>query len=105
MISAPKTQDTKSEIKVDYKYEDLSKKIHETKDKVDLTSTLIKDSLYQISEIKKSTYLGVDNLKILENLEKDLNDKLKEIDAINNTLNKQEERNKIKIRKVERREY
>ena len=97
--------DTKSEIKVDYKYEDLSKKIHETKDKVDLTSTLIKDSLYQISEIKKSTYLGVDNLKILENLEKDLNDKLKEIDAINNTLNKQEERNKIKIRKVERREY
>ena len=97
--------DTKSEIKVDYKYEDLSKKIHETKDKVELTSTLIKDSLYQISEIKKYTYLGVDNLKILENIEKDLNTKLKEIDVINNTLNKQEERNKIKIRKVERKEY
>ena len=97
--------ETTNEVQVDYKYEDLSRKIRETKDKVELTSTLIKDSLFQISEIKKETYLGIDNLKILENLEKDLNIKLKEIDAINNTLNKQDERNKIKIRKVERREY
>lgn len=97
--------ETKSELKIDYKYEDLSRKIHETRDKIDLTATMIKDSLYQIGELKKYTYLGIDNLKILENLEKDLNKKLKEIDEITKTLNKQDERNKVKIRKVERREY
>lgn len=97
--------ETKSEIKIDYKYEDLSEKIKETKDKTKLTELLIMDSLTQINSIKKTTYLGEKNIEMLNNLENNLNKKLKEIDKLNNKLNKQDERNKIKIRKVEKQQY
>lgn len=97
--------ETKSEIKIDYKYEDLSQKIKETKDKTKLTELLIMDSLTQINSIKQSTYLGEKNIEMLNNLENNLSKKLKEIDKLNNKLNKQDERNKIKIRKVEKQQY
>ena len=42
---------------------------------------------------------------MLNNLENNLNKKFKEIDKLNNKLNKQDERNKIKIRKVEKQQY
>ena len=63
------------------------------------------DSLTQINSIKKTTYLGEKNIEMLNNLENNLNKKLKEIDKLNNKLNKQDERNKIKIRKVEKQQY
>lgn len=97
--------ETKSEIKIDYKYEDLSKKIKETKDKTKLTELLIMDSLAQINSIKQSTYLGEKNIEMLNNLENKLSKKLKEIDKLNNKLSNQDERNKIKIRKVEKQQY
>ena len=92
--------DTKSEIKIDYKYEDLSNMIKATKDKTKLTELLIMDSLTEIKSIKESTYLGENNIKDLNKLEENLNKKLKEIDKLNKKLNKQDERNKIKIKKV-----
>ena len=92
--------DTKSEIKIDYKYEDLSNMIRATKDKTKLTELLIMDSLTEIKSIKESTYLGENNIKDLKKLEENLNKKLKEIDKLNKKLNKQDERNKIKIKKV-----
>ena len=92
--------ETKSEIKVDYKYEDLSSMIKATKDKTKLTELLIMDSLTEIKSIKESTYLGEKNIKDLTKLEENLNKKLKEIDKLNKKLNKQDERNKIKIKKV-----
>ncbi len=95
----------KSEIKVDYKYEDLTNKIKETKDKTKLTELLIMDSLAQIKSIKKYTYLGQRNIDILNLLEQNLNKKLNEIDNINNKLNRQDKINKQKIRKIENNEY
>ena len=92
--------ETKSEIKIDYKYEDLSNMIKATKDKTKLTELLIMDSLTEIKSIKESTYLGENNIKDLNKLEENLNKKLKEIDKLNKKLNKQDERNKIKIKKV-----
>lgn len=92
--------DTKREIKVDYKYEDLSNMIKATKDKTKLTELLIMDSLSEIKSIKESTYLGDNNIKDLNKLEENLNKKLKEIDKLNKKLNKQDERNKIKIKKI-----
>ena len=92
--------ETKSEIKIDYKYEDLSNMIKATKDKTKLTELLIMDSLTEIKSIKESTYLGENNMKDLKKLEDNLNKKLKEIDKLNKKLNKQDERNKMKIKKV-----
>ena len=92
--------ETKSEIKIDYKYEDLSSMIKATKDKTKLTELLIMDSLVEIKSIKESTYLGENNIKDLTKLEESLNKKLKEIDRLNKKLSKQDERNKIKIKKV-----
>ena len=96
--------ETKSEVKVDYKYEDLSNMIQITKDKTKLTELLIMDSLTEIKSIKESTYLGDNNIKDLNKLEENLNEKLKEIDKLNNKLKKQDERNKIKIMKVKDRQ-
>ena len=92
--------ETKSEIKIDYKYEDLSNMIKATKDKTKLTELLIMDSLTEIKSIKQTTYLGENNIKDLNKLEENLNKKLKEIDKLNKKLSKQDERNKIKIKKV-----
>ena len=96
--------ETKSEIKVDYKYEDLSNMIKATKDKTKLTELLIMDSLTEIKSIKESTYLGDNNIKDLNKVEENLNKKLKEIDKLNKKLNKQDEKNKIKIKKVKDKE-
>ena len=93
--------ETKTEIKVDYKYEDLSNMIKATKDKTKLTELLIMDSLTEIKSIKEYTYLGRNNIRDLNKLEENLNKKLKEIDRLNKKLNKQEEKNKIKIKNVE----
>ena len=97
--------ETKKEVKIDYNYEDLTEKIRNTKDKLELTQMMIKDSLSQIDILKEYENLGEENLSMLNDLEDRLNKKLKEIDNININLNKQDERNKIKIKKVERKEY
>ena len=92
--------DTKTEVKINYKYEDLSSMIKETKDKTKLTELLIMDSLSEIKSIKEYTYLGENNIKDLNNLEDNLNKKLKELDKLNQKLSKQDEKNKIKIKKI-----
>lgn len=92
--------DTKTEVKINYKYEDLSSMIKETKDKTKLTELLIMDSLSQIKSIKKYTYLGENNIKDLNKLEDSLNKKLKEIDKLNKKLSKQDEKNKTKIKRI-----
>lgn len=98
--------ETKSEIKIDYKYEDLSNKIKATKDKAKLAELLITDSLDQINMIKKDvSYIDSESLESLMKLEKNLLEKLNEIKGINNKLTKQEEKNKIKLKKVEKKEY
>lgn len=97
--------DTKKEIIIDYDYEDLTNKIKNTKDKLNFTNNMIKDSLYQIKELKKYNTLTEDNLNMLERLEINLNSKLKEIESINKKLNKQDEKNKVKIKKINNKEY
>lgn len=92
--------DTKTEVKINYRYEDLSSMIKETKDKTKLTELLIMDSLSQIKSIKKYTYLGENNIKDLNKLEDSLNKKLKEIDKLNKKLSKQDEKNKTKIKRI-----
>lgn len=97
--------ETKKEIKVNYDYKDLTEKIRNTKNKLELTETMIKDSLTQINILKSYDDLGAENLAMLKKLEESLNRKLKSIDTINTKLQKQDEQNKIKIKKVERNEY
>ena len=97
--------ETRQEIVVDYDYIDLSEKIRNTQNKLELTEVMIKDSLSQISMLKTYENLGVENLSKLKNLEQSLNRKLKAIDNINTKLKKQDEKNKTKIKKVERKEY
>lgn len=92
--------DTKTEVKINYKYEDLSSMIKKTKDKTKLTELLIMDSLSEIKSIKEYTYLGEKNIKDLNKLEDNLNKKLKELDKLNQKLSKQDEKNKIKIKKI-----
>lgn len=97
--------ETKSEIRIDYRYEDLSNQIKATKDKTKLTELLITDSLEQINMIKKDvSYIDSEGLESLMKLEKNLLEKLNEVKGINNKLTKQEEKNKIKIKKIEKAE-
>ncbi len=93
--------DVKKEKKVNYKYEDLSEQINKTKDKTKLTELLINDSLIQINKLKQDIS-NVDSLALedLLKLEESLNKKLDEIKKINNKLMNQQEKNKIKIKKV-----
>lgn len=95
--------ETKSEIKIDYCYEDLSNQIKATQDKTKLTELLITDSLEQINMIKKDvSYIDSESLEALMKLEKNLLEKLNEVKGINNKLTKQEEKNKIKLKKIEK---
>lgn len=97
---------TKKEVKVNYHYEDLSEKIKRTKDKAKLTELLIVDSLNQIYYMKREiSYINDDILYTLMKLEKNLEEKLKEIKSIDRKLEKQDEKNKIKIKKVEKGEF
>ena len=94
---------TKSEVKINYQYEDLSEKIKKTKDKAKLTELLIVDSLNQIYYMKREiSYINDDILYTLMKLEENLEAKLKEIKSIDRKLDKQDKKNKIKIKKVEK---
>lgn len=97
---------TKKEVKVNYHYEDLSEKIKKTKDKAKLTELLIVDSLNQIYYMKREiSYINEDALYTLMKLEQNLEEKLKEIKSIDRKLEKQDEKNKIKIKKVKKGEF
>lgn len=93
------------------KYEDLEREIINCKDKIGLTNILLLDSIDQIEHIRKEfkdkfeAYIYVipeynDALNKIDKLQKQLEQKKKEIDIINKDLDLQYEKNKVKMRKV-----
>ena len=108
--------DTKEKIVVDYKYEDLSSEINKGKNDLDSVNYLITDSLEElenlkikfIQEFKNFEYQITDydrTLKSIDILSNKLKDNQKKVNDMNRDLSKQEDKNKVMIKKLNNKEY
>lgn len=106
-----KQLETKEKIVVDYKYEDISNKINQVKDKLEYTNLLISDSLNEIKKLKnnfKNEYGEYNNilreysstLEKLNNLEFKLLTQQEKLIKMDKKLDKEKEINKQKLKRV-----
>lgn len=100
-------------VELSYRYEDLEREIMNCKDKIGLTNLLLIDSIEQIDKLREEfkdkfeTYIYLipeynESLKKIDILKKQLEDKKKEIDLINKDLDLQYQKNKVKMKKIEK---
>ncbi len=105
--------ETKEKIVVNYKYEDISKKISEVKDKVEYINLVLSDSLNEIKKLKNNynnIFKGYDNIlpeykSVLESinaLESKLIENQKKLNNMDKKLDKEKEMNKQKLKIVEK---
>lgn len=108
--------ETKEKITIDYKYEDMTRQIKDNQDKLNTTSILLSDSVNQlkqvrsefINEFSRYQYQIPDYYKTLqsmESLEKKLKTNQEKINRMEKTLDKEEEKNKVMIKKIENKDY
>lgn len=100
-------------VELSYRYEDLEREIMNCKDKIGLTNLLLIDSIEQIDKLREEfkdkfeAYIYLipeynESLKKIDTLKKQLADKKKEIELINKDLNLQYQKNKVKMKKIEK---
>ncbi len=104
--------ETHEKIKVSYKYKDISDSIRAVKDKVEYINLVISDSLNEINKLKenfKNQYSQYENLleeydivlEKIQTLENTLLTEQNKINSMNRKLNKEDEMNKQKLKRVE----
>lgn len=105
--------ETKEKIEVNYKYEDISKKISEVKDKVEYINLVLSDSLNEIKKLKENynnIFKNYDNIlpeykSVLESinaLESKLIENQKKLNNMDKKLDKEKDLNKQKLKIVEK---
>lgn len=108
--------DRKEVIKVNYKYEDFTKKLDSVEDTIEKVKYLINDSLEDLTELRSSfirefskyEYQIPDyykTLKSMDVLRKRLKDNQNKINSIDKDLQVETEKNKVMIKKIENQEY
>lgn len=108
--------DTKEKITIDYKYDDMTRQIKANQDKLNTTSLLLSDSVNQLKQVRSEfikefsryEYQIPDyykTLQTMESLEKKLKANQEKINEMEKTLDKEEEKNKVMIKKIENKDY
>ncbi len=106
-----KSFETREKIVINYKYEDISNKIANVKDKVEYTNLVLSDSLSEIKKLKENfnsmfnEYNKIlpeyaDMLEKINDLEKKLLISQAKLNNMNKKLDKEKEMNKQKLKKI-----